>query len=223
MPNTTLRISGGTPYDGDYTIAAVTATVHHADRDVGRRSAERRCARASRSRARHARRGPRPRARRLGAVRRERRCGRSRTAGSRRSTGSSCCASATTSTTTPNSQILAGKTIDIYGDYTNGDAHFGTTMILRGTITANCISSGTGCDPFSASAGHAYVTQHLGPHRRRHVPASATRPASRAARPSTRPATSSSAGRRASTAARTVGDRRRPTARTASSSTTCRR
>ena len=38
-------------------------------------------------------------------------------------------------TTTTNSEIVAGRGIDLYGDWTNGDPHFGTTMILRGTIT----------------------------------------------------------------------------------------
>ena len=38
-------------------------------------------------------------------------------------------------TTTANSEIAAGAAIDIYGDWGNGDPHFGTTMILRGTIT----------------------------------------------------------------------------------------
>ena len=38
-------------------------------------------------------------------------------------------------TTTTNSEIVAGRGIDLYGDWTNGDPHFGTTMVLRGTIT----------------------------------------------------------------------------------------
>ena len=37
-------------------------------------------------------------------------------------------------TTSPNSEILAGESIDIYGDWTNADAGYGTTMVLRGDI-----------------------------------------------------------------------------------------
>ena len=73
--------------------------------------------------------------------------------------------SATTSTTTPNSQILAGENIDIYGDWTNGDAHFGTTMVLRGEITAGCVVSGTGCNALrrhEPTAGTTYLTRIWG-------------------------------------------------------------
>jgi len=68
-------------------------------------------------------------------------------------------------TTSPNSEIYAGETIDIYGDWTNGDEHFGTTMLLRGTITANCVPSGTGCNAFGDStpaAGTAFLTRIWG-------------------------------------------------------------
>ena len=37
-------------------------------------------------------------------------------------------------TSTPNSEIRAGTTIDIYGDWTNADAGYGTTIVLRGDI-----------------------------------------------------------------------------------------
>ena len=61
-----------------------------------------------------------------------------------------------------NSKIVAGHDIDIYGDWTDLDAHFGTTMLLRGEITAGCIVSGTGCDRFGAGAGTTYTTEIWG-------------------------------------------------------------
>ncbi len=43
-------------------------------------------------------------------------------------------------TSTPNSEIVAGGAIDIYGDYTNGDTGYGTTIVLRGDITPGAAS-----------------------------------------------------------------------------------
>ncbi|MEY2518223.1 MAG: large repetitive protein, partial [bacterium] len=42
-------------------------------------------------------------------------------------------------TTSPNSEIRAGKSIDIYGDWTNADAGYGTTIILRGDIVPGAL------------------------------------------------------------------------------------
>ena len=39
-------------------------------------------------------------------------------------------------TTTPNSEIRAGATIDVYGDHTNADSGYGTTIVLRGDIVS---------------------------------------------------------------------------------------
>ena len=112
-------------------------------------------------------------------------------------------ASATTSRPRRTAQILAGESIDIYGDHANADAGYGTTILLLGDVAARIIAQ-SGATRTSTPSG------------------SALRAAPRAARPSTRRATSTSAAARASTAARTSPPRRR-TARTGSPSSTCRR
>ena len=154
-----------------------------------------------------------------------------------------CCASATTSRPHQNSEILADESIDIYGDcdetFTltpacagNADATYGTIMILRGRIVADCVvtlgPAATGpapvgtCTPSTAVPNDARITQIWGdtdvdtfqfgdrPRRRRRQDGDTTT------------ATSSSARRRGSTAARTSTPPA-TTARTGSSSATCSR
>ena len=41
--------------------------------------------------------------------------------------------------TTPNSEIRAGENIDIYGDWSNGDAGYGATILLRGDIVPGAV------------------------------------------------------------------------------------
>ena len=55
-------------------------------------------------------------------------------------------------TTSPNSQIAAGTTIDIYGDYTNGDTGYGTNMTLRGDITPGSLTASTTSFMFNGTA-----------------------------------------------------------------------
>ena len=146
----------------------------------------------------HARRGPRPAARRRGALRRERAA--HRPARPRRGArGSVLLRVGDDVTTTPNSEIVAGRDIDIYGDWTNGDPHFGTTMVLRGTITP----------------GAGFAHPRLGPDRRRHASSSATRAASRARTTLDSPGYIQLGG--------TDARLRRRAARTSSPSSTCRR
>ena len=106
----------------------------HDDHAVGdARGHERRAHRRDADRPGHARRGPRPAARRRRALRRE----RAAHGPARPDRGERLRPAAVGDdvTTTTNSEIVAGRDIDIYGDWTNGDPHFGTTMVLRGTIT----------------------------------------------------------------------------------------
>ena len=98
LAGTTLRIAGGTPYDGDYTIASVTATDDHAVGDArgrGRRphgrDAHRRWARSTRT-STWSTTAPCASSRTC--------CAPSRAAGSRRA-APSCCGSATTSRRPP--------------------------------------------------------------------------------------------------------------------------
>ena len=42
-------------------------------------------------------------------------------------------------TTSPNSEIRAGESIEIYGDWTNADAGYGTTIVLRGDIVPGAL------------------------------------------------------------------------------------
>ena len=133
--------------------------------------------------------------------------------------------SATTSTTTSNSEILAGDDIDIYGDY---DERRRRTSARRWCCAAR--SSPTASSPAPAAtrspprAATTYLTADLGPHRRRHLP---VRRRDRRRRRRRRVDSagyiflgSQDAGR---TAARTSRRPTATTARTASSSTTCRR
>ncbi len=46
-----------------------------------------------------------------------------------------------------NSQILAGDTIDIYGDWNNADADYGTTIVLRGDVVSGYLATGTNSPP----------------------------------------------------------------------------
>ena len=132
LPNTTLRM-GGTPYDGEYTIASVTATAItltatlFATADV---------------RAGVALAG-------LGTLDEdldllddgsahfvENACRAPWSRSRRGLTGAVLLRVGDDVTTTCNSEILAGRgDIDVYGDWSNGDPHFGTTMVVRGTVT----------------------------------------------------------------------------------------
>src|SRR6185369_7559623 len=46
-------------------------------------------------------------------------------------------------TTSANSEIVAKENIDIYGDYTNADAGYGTNMVLRGILTSGYLATGS--------------------------------------------------------------------------------
>src|SRR5688500_14300830 len=63
-------------------------------------------------------------------------------------------------TTDPNSEIVAGETIDVFGDHLNADAGFGTTMLLRGRIVAGCVVAGGTCGP--ATTNPVHLTQVWG-------------------------------------------------------------
>ena len=55
----------------------------------------------------------------------------------------------------PHGEVLAGTTIDIYGDDVNADPAYGTSILVRGRIVAGCVVvSPTQCDPSKANPVH---------------------------------------------------------------------
>jgi Ca2+-binding RTX toxin-like protein len=132
LADTGLRISGGTPYDGDYSIVDVTATrltlsatlwAHDDVRSgvtiAAHDTLDEDLALLHDGLVRFVETGERtvPRGRIAAAMSVLLRVGDD-------------------VTTTPNSQVLAGTTLDIFGDWSNGDAHWGTTIVLRGDVTS---------------------------------------------------------------------------------------
>jgi hypothetical protein len=141
----TLRVGGGTAYDGDYAISAVSALEITLATSTGA---------VSDTVANVHLRASAPRRhldllQRLRPVRGERPARRPH--GRIAATGSVLLRIGDNVTTTSNSQIEAGTTIDVYGDWTNADAGYGTTIDLRGDITGR--------------------HRGLGKRRRRHLPA----------------------------------------------------
>ena len=131
-----------------------------------------------------------------------------------------------------NSRDLANGNIDIYGDWTNldtggldqfgdvgGNDQYGTTMILRGRIVADCRVTSNGDADNSGPPGRRLRPEiarrpgegdeHLGQHRRRHLPVRRPDPASTCAggsrrlRGCSRPRATAT-----SSSARTTGDPR---------------
>src|SRR5206468_4527184 len=138
LPGTTLRVTGGTPYDGYYTISAVgTTTLTLSAALPGVTSND------VRTNVTLAMSGTTDESLDLehdGSVRFVENVLRTVPNGRVSATGSVLLRVGDDVTTTSNSQISAGTSIDIYGDWTNGDTGYGTTMTLRGDITPGASS-----------------------------------------------------------------------------------
>ena len=131
LPNTTLRITGGTPYDGDYTIVSVTATTITLSATLATTNDVRTGVTLTGL-------GTLDEDLDLvhdGAVRFVENVLRTVARGRVAASGAVLLRVGDDVTTTTNSEIAAGRDIDVYGDWSNGDPHFGTTMLLLGTIT----------------------------------------------------------------------------------------
>ena len=92
-----------------------------------------------------------------------------------------------------NSLIRATNAIDVYGDYSNADLNYGSTMVFRGDITSGYLTNGANSPPvwLTTIFGNSDLdTIQFG-----------DRAARRVAPPSAAPATSTSARRRAPSAA----------------------
>ncbi len=141
LANTALTIAGGTPYDGAYSIVSVTETAitvsatlwAHSDLRTVTLTAhdtlDEDLALLHSGSVRFAESGSdAPRTVSRGRI---------------AATGAVTLRVGDDVTTTMNSEIVAGGAIDVFGDWTNGDPNYGSTMVFRGDITAGYLVVGS--------------------------------------------------------------------------------